>query len=126
MPTDVEGVILSDYTMAVTAWLDLCFHYMESGHEELIPLDVMSTVRISDEVIDRVVNAIEEEFVFEIRNEHGRKYHMDRSGCDQAPEFTRLSARGRRAMVEGLEALRQRYPVPEAVGHYHDDYWDYD
>jgi hypothetical protein len=108
MPTIEEGVYLDDVVIEVIAFMQDCFNRLERGEEDMILADPFferpgGKPPLTDDEIDRIIAAIDSEFVHEITNY--LDYHRNRSGANAAPEFTRMSPRARRAMVEGIEAI---------------------
>jgi hypothetical protein len=118
MPRTEEGVVLHDDVLEVTAYLQDCFDKLNRGEEDRILGDPFyrrpdDKPPMSDEEVDRVVAAIDEEFAHEIGAYPG--YHRNRSGANAPAEFLRLSPRARRAMVEGLEAILARHKAAKAA-----------
>jgi len=112
MPIIEEGVYLDDVVIEVIAYLQDCFERLERGEEDQILADPYyerpgGKPPLSDDEIDRVVAAIDSEFVHEISNY--LDYHRNRSGANSPPEFLRMSARARRAMVENIEAIMEAH-----------------
>ena len=94
-------------TLLVIEWLQECYLLMESGEEERIPryLDFHSRAGVlTDDYVDRVVEAIEAEFVHEL-TQYPEYHFRNADGATTPPEFTRLSKEARRAMVEGLHKI---------------------
>ncbi len=103
MPIIEEGVYLDDVVIEVIGFMQ---------EEDLILADPFferpnGKPPLSDEEIDRIIAAIDSEFAHEITNY--LDYHRNRSGANFAPEFSRMSPRGRRAMVEGIEAIMEAH-----------------
>lgn len=115
MPRVEEGVTLSDQTLEMTAYLQDVFDKLERGEEHLILGDPFYTREggrppLTDEHIDKVIAAIDSEYATELGQYPA--YHRNRSGATALPEFSRLSPAARRRVVEGLDAITQRY-APE-------------
>lgn len=102
-----EGVTLTAYTLEFTAWIQHCFDCLEAGQEDRILSDPFFNSGISDEQVDAVITALDAEYEHELGTYPG--YHRNRSGCNALPEFHRLSARGRRALVEGCLRIKRKY-----------------
>lgn len=101
-----EGVYISPYIADLCSWLDLCLDHIENGRGDEIPSDPFFESGLSDEQVDELIRAIDEDCAKEIGSFPG--YHRNRSGAELPPEFARLSARGRRALAEGcLIIIRQ-------------------
>jgi hypothetical protein len=103
-----EGVTLTSYTLEFTDWIQHCYQLLEAGEEDRIisdPWYQRSDGRppLSDEQIDRVIEALDKEYEYELGTYPG--YHRNRSGANALPEFHRMSARARRAMVEGIDRI---------------------
>lgn len=112
--TTEEGVTLSAYTNEITAWLQRCFRMLEDGEEDRILVsDPFFESGLSDELIDQVIAALDAEYAHELGTYPS--YHRNRSGANALPEFHRLSARGRRALVEGALLVKQKYTTPSSV-----------
>jgi hypothetical protein len=112
MPIVQEGVVLGDDVLEVIAYLQDCFDKLDRGEEHLILGDpfyqrAANKPPLTDEEVDKVVAAIDQEFAFEIGNYPD--YHRNRSGATAPADFGRLSPRARRAMVEGLDAILARH-----------------
>lgn len=107
MPRVEEGVTLNDYTIELTAWLQRCFDLLEAGCEDQILSDPFFESGISDERVDAIVEALDNEYAFELGTYPS--YHRNRSGANALPEFHRLSPRGRRALVEGALVIKRKY-----------------
>jgi hypothetical protein len=110
MPIIEEGVYLDDVVIEVISFMQDCFDKLERGEEDLILADPYferpgGKPPLTDDEVDRVIAAIDSEFAHEITNY--LDYHRNRSGANFAPEFARMSARARRAMVEGIEAIME-------------------
>ena len=94
-------------TNLVIEWLQECYMLLESGEEDRIPrsLNYQSPLgTLTDDYIDRMVEAIEAEFVYEL--EKYPAYHFKNAdGATAPPEFTRLKPESRRALVEGLHQI---------------------
>lgn len=117
MPRTEEGVVLHDDVLEIIAYLQDCFDKLGRGEEDRILGDPFyrrpdGKPPLTDEAVDRVVAAIDEEFAHEIGSYPG--YHRNRSGANAAADFHRLSPRARRAMVEGLEAILARHQAQKA------------
>lgn len=100
----VDGVTLSDYTVAVIDWLQVCLDAHEAG--ESIPTDpfyVSTKGVLSDESVDALIAALDEEFNKEM--DGYPTYHFRRSGATDRTDWFRLSSPNRRALVEGLQRL---------------------
>lgn len=115
MPQNIEGIVVTDDTLEVIAYLQTCYEQMERGEEDHILGDPFyqragGKPMLTDEEVDKVVAAIDAEFATEIGQYPG--YHRNRSGATHTPDFHRLSARARRAMVEGLDAILARHRAP--------------
>lgn len=126
MPVIMEGITLSDYTVAIIEYLQRCYDSMEAG--EAIPGDPffkrdLGKPDFSDADVERVVAAIDAEFHHEITTYAG--YHKNRSGADHDTEFSRLSLQDKRAMVEGLDYIAREFPPPPPPApptyNYHDE-----
>ncbi len=107
-----EGVLLTAYTVAITAWLQHCYELLEDGREDEIlsdPFYVPATGPLSDELVDQLVGALDAEYAYEI--EKYPTHHKTRSGAETTPDFWRLGPRARRALVEGAMLLCERHPV---------------
>jgi hypothetical protein len=118
MPRTEEGVVLHDDVLEIIAYLQDCFDKLNRGEEDRILGDPFyrrpeGKPNMTDEEIDRVVAAIDEEFAHEIGAYPG--YHRNRSGANAPADFQRLSPRARRAMVEGLEAILVRHQAAKAA-----------
>src|SRR5437016_5161755 len=118
MPIVEEGVLLTDDVLEVIAYLQDCFEKLERGDEHLILGDPFyqrpdGKPPLTDDEVDKVIAAIDEEFTFEIGTYPG--YHRNRSGASAPSDFHRLSPRARRAMVEGLDAILTRHKALHAV-----------
>jgi hypothetical protein len=112
MPRIEEGVELRDVTLEVIDYLQDVYDKLETGLETHIIGDPFyqranGLPPFSDEQVDRVIAAIDEEFATEIGQYPG--YHRNRSGANATPDFWRLTATARRAVVEGLDAIYQRH-----------------
>jgi len=112
MPIIEEGVYLDDVVIDVISFMQDCFDKMERGEEDLILADPYferpnGKPPLSEDEIDRIIAAIDSEFSHEITNY--LDYHRNRSGANFAPEFSRMSPRARRAMVEGIEAIMESH-----------------
>jgi len=111
-----DGVSLSAYTCEITDYLQHVFDLMETGDEDRIMGDpwfqrAEGLPALTDEDVDRVIEALDSEFETEIR--HYASYHLNHSGANFTPDFHRLSPRARRAVVEGLDAIIARHkPEP--------------
>ena len=110
---EIEGAVtLSDQTLEITAFLQECLELLEAGQEDRIISDPFyqradDKPPLSDEQIDRLIAAMEEEYAKEI--ERYPDYHKNLSGALYPPQFTRLSPTARRAMAERLDAIISRY-----------------
>jgi len=112
MPIIEEGVYLDDVVIEVIGFMQDCFDKLERGEEDQILADPYferpdGKPPLSEEEIDRIIAAIDSEFAHEITNY--LDYHRNRSGANFAPDFNRMSARARRAMVEGIEAIMEAH-----------------
>ena len=112
-----EGVTLTPYTCAVTDYLQHVFELLEAGAEDRFMSDPWfqrtdGLPPLSDEDVDRVIEAIDAEFATELR--FYASYHLQRSGATTTPDFQRLSSRARRAVAEGLDAIVAQYTVRDA------------
>ena len=112
MPIIEEGVYLDDVVIEVITFMQECFDKLERGEENLILADPYferpgGKPPLTDDEIERIIAAIDSEFAHEISNY--LDYHRNRSGANYAPEFSRMSPRGRRAMVEGIEAIMEAH-----------------
>jgi len=112
MPIIEEGVYLDDVVIEVISFMQDCFDKLDRGEEDLILADPYferpgGKPPLTDDEVDRVIAAIDSEFAHEITNY--LDYHRNRSGANAAPEFARMSARARRAMVEGIEAIMEMH-----------------
>jgi len=117
MPRVEEGVTLGDDVLEVIAYLQDCLDKLERGEEDMILGDPFyqradGKPPFSDEDVDRVIAALDEEFGHEIGTYPG--YHRNRSGANATPDFHRLSPRARRALVEGLDAILSRHRAENA------------
>ncbi|MCR4307100.1 MAG: hypothetical protein NUV80_00910 [Candidatus Berkelbacteria bacterium] len=94
-------------TKLVTEWLQDCYLLLESGEEERIErnLNYQSPMGVlTDDYVDRVIEAIDKEFVYEL--EKYPEYHAKNAdGANYPPEFWRLSPESRRAVVEGIHKI---------------------
>jgi hypothetical protein len=110
-PVEIEeGVTLSAYTLDVIEYLQDCFEKLEAGQEDLIlsdPFYVPHDGPLSDEKIDRLIAAIDEEHDKEINS--FPDYHRRRSGANAKPEWHRLSPRARRAVAEGCMRILEEH-----------------
>jgi len=121
-----EGITLTPYTLDIVDYLQECFEKMEAGQEDLIladPFYVPASGPLSDEKVDRLISALDEEFGKEIDSFPG--YHERRSGANAKTDWFRLSPRARRAMAEGCmriieEHMGQPPPVVSAPRADHD------
>lgn len=116
MPIVTEGVTLTDDVLECIAYLQDVLEKLDRDEEHLILSDPFyqranGKPPLTDEVVDKVIEAIEAEFAFELGNYPG--YHRNRSGATDPPEFTRLSPSARRAVAEGLDAILQRHKAKE-------------
>jgi hypothetical protein len=107
-----EGVELRDETLEVIDYLQEVLQKLDAGLENHILGDPFyqraeGKDPFTDEQIDRVINAIDAEFAIEISLYPG--YHRGRSGANTTPDFWRLSPSARRVVVEGLDAIHNRY-----------------
>jgi hypothetical protein len=112
MPRVEEGVELRDVTIEVIDYLQDVYNKLQAGMEHHIIGDPFyqrtdGRPSLTDEQVDRVIAAIDEEFATEIGQYPG--YHRNRSGANSTPDFWRLSPTGRRCVVEGLDAIYQRH-----------------
>jgi hypothetical protein len=112
MPRIEEGVELRDVTLEVIDYLQDVYDKLEAGLEHHIIGDPFyqranGQPPFSDEQVDRVIAAIDEEFAAEIGQYPG--YHRNRSGANSTPDFWRLNPTARRSVVEGLDAIYQRH-----------------
>ncbi len=112
MPIIEEGVYLDDVVIEVIGFMQDCFDKLERGEEDMILADPFferpnGKPPLTDEEVDRVIAAIDSEFAHEINNY--LDYHRNRSGANSPPEFSRMSPRARRAMVEGIEAIMEAH-----------------
>jgi len=117
MPMVQEGVVLTDDVLEIIAYLQDCFEKLDRGEEHLILGDPFyqranDKPPLTDEEVDKVIAAIDEEFAFEIGTYPG--YHRNRSGANAPADFRRMSPRSRRAMVEGLDAILTRHKLLQA------------
>ncbi len=106
----VEGILLSPYTLAVTAYLHDCWQHLDNGTEDQIIADPFYESGLSDEQIDWVIKALDEEY----DKEWGlySSYHRNRQGCEAGADFNRMGTRARRAMIEGLQRIIAEYHPP--------------
>jgi len=110
-----EGVELRDMTIEVVDYLQDVLEKLDAGMESHILADpfyerVDGKPPFTDEQVDKVIDAIDAEFAVEISLYPG--YHKGRSGANTTPDFWRLGPSARRAVVEGLDAIRRRYRTP--------------
>lgn len=109
-PVTDENVVLSGYVLDMTEFLQDCFEKLEEGHEDLILSDPFYTPRggpFSDEKVDRLIAALDEEYGKEIDNY--RAHHLQRSGANAKPDWHRMSKRARRAVAEGAARIIEEW-----------------
>lgn len=111
-PRIEEGVTLSAYTLEFTDYLQQCYLLLDAGQEDHIladPFYVRADGRapLTDAQVDAVIAALDHEYEVELGTYPG--YHRNRSGANALPEFHRLSPRARRAMVEGIDRIVEKY-----------------
>lgn len=123
-----EGVTITGFTLDMTDYLQDCFDKLEAGQEDLIMADPFYTPRggpFSDEKVDRLIAALDEEYGKEIDN--FRDHHAGRSGANTKPEWHRLGPRARRALAEGCMRIIEEWnpvkaevpdPVPRSAASY--------
>ena len=93
-------------SISIMAWLTFCLDKLQQGRENEIPLDPFyksKRRKLTDDYINRIIQAIDYEFEYEaIRFS---SYHLQYSGSAKPPDFSKLSKRGRRATVQGIDKL---------------------
>jgi hypothetical protein len=112
MPRIEENVEITDRSLDTIAYLEDVLEKLDAGEERFILADPFyqradGKPPFSDEHIDRIIAAIDEEFATEMGQYAG--YHRNRSGATATPDFHRLSPPARRAVVEGLDVIHRRH-----------------
>jgi hypothetical protein len=118
MPRTEEGVDLRDVVVETIDYLQDVLERLDTGREHEILADPYyvrphGKAPYTDEQVDRVIAAIDSEFYTEISEQ--ATYHRNRSGANATPDFWRLSQPARRAVVEGLEAIKTRHQKKAAA-----------
>lgn len=108
-----EGIMLSPFTQDCTEWLQHCFECLERGEDILSDPFYQPRRAISDASVDNLIQALDEEFDKEM--DGFPAYHFRRSGANKKTEWHRLSARNRRALVEGLHRILEEHEDYEAA-----------
>lgn len=103
---NLEGTTLSGYTLDVIEYLQECLDAHERGDNILAdPFYIPKSGSLTDEQVDRVITALDEEFDKEI--DGFPTYHERRSGANAKTDWHRLNASNRRALVEGLMRINE-------------------
>lgn len=107
-----ERVWLPPFTLELTAWIQHCYDLLEAGEEKHILADPWyqradGKPPFTDEQINAIITALDAEYESELGS--FPDYHRNRSGCNALPEFHRLSAAGRRALVEGIDRIAEKH-----------------
>lgn len=96
----------------ITEWLQYCFEQMDGGNESLLQPDPFYTrangkPSLTDEEVDKVIAGIDAEFEFEKKN--SLFHHTRNTGAVETPDFFRLGPAARRCVVEGCDAIIQKW-----------------
>jgi len=95
------------WTLDCIEWLQSCLDTHERGEDILSDPFYQPRRQISEESVDNLIDALDEEFNKEV--DQFPAYHQRRSGANKRTDWHRLSDRNRRAMVEGLHRILEEH-----------------